>query len=187
MGVGATAAGATAAGLTGAAATSAVSAATMAGIATAGVGASVIGGGVMAVNAVQQGKDAKRMGERNAAISEQAALDKDRDARIIANAQRDRNKAIQARQRALYAKSGVNLGTGSPLLVQAQQAGELELAALEIERTASVQSSQLRQQAVLDRMAGRSAYRGGRLAAAGTILQTAGSAATSYARIKGIG
>lgn len=152
-----------------------------------GTTAAVAGAGITSVSQYQQGKAEQRLNNFNAAVNDQTAKDKERDGRIIANAQRDRNAKIQSRQRALYAKGGVLAETGSPLMLQAQQAGELELAALEIERTANVQSAQLRTQAVIDRMAGKSARRAGNLGAAGTILQGAGNAAMSYAYGKSSG
>lgn len=150
-------------------------------MAIAALTTTAIGGTVSAVNTYQQGKAQNALNQRNAQIADQAALDRERDSRILANAQRDRNRKLMSRQRALLAKSGVIADTGSPLALQAQQAGELEMAALDAERTGNVEASQLRQQAVLDRMAGRAAKRAGTLGAAGTILSTAGSVGFNYA------
>lgn len=150
-------------------------------LAIAAITASVVGTGVSAYGQYQQGKAQKALNDRNAAVSDQAALDRERDSRIIANAQRDRNRRLLAKQRAMLAKSGVIADTGSPLALQAQQSGELELAALDAERSGKVEGAQLREQAVLDRMAGRAARRAGNLGAASTILSGAGQAGFSYA------
>lgn len=148
---------------------------------------SAIGGTVSAVNTYQQGKAQKAINDRNAQVADQAALDKERDSRIIANAQRDKSRRLMAKQRAILGKSGVLADTGSPLALQAQQAGELELAALDAERSGNVEATQLRQQAVLDRMAGKAARRAGNLGAAGTVLSTAGNVGFNYAYGKSSG
>lgn len=143
-----------------------------------------VGAGVSAYGSIQQGKAQKAINDQNAAVNDQAALDRARDGRILANSQRDKNRSIQAKMRALYAKGGVSTSVGSPLVVQVQQAGELELGALEAEQTANAQASQLRQQAVLDRMAGKAARRAGNFNAAGTILSGAGAAVKGFADYK---
>lgn len=150
-------------------------------LAVVAITASAVGAGVSAYGQYQQGKAQKALNDRNAAVSDQAALDRERDSRIIANAQRDRNRRLLAKQRAMLAKSGVIADTGSPLALQAQQSGELELAALDAERSGKVEGAQLREQAVLDRMAGRAARRAGNLGAVATILSGAGDAGSKFA------
>ncbi len=150
--------------------------------------ASAIGGGVSAYNSIQQGKAQKALNDFNANVNEQAALDKSRDARILANAQRAKGERLKARQRVLLAKSGVAMDTGSPLMLQAQQAGELELAALDVERSGNVEAARLRNEAIVDRMAGKAARRAGNLNATATILSTAGNLGmnAAYGRASGI-
>lgn len=161
---------------------------TTTGLLIAGLVASAVGGGVAAYSSYQQGKAQQRLNNYNAAVNDQAALDRERDARVAANAQRAQAQRLMARQRALWAKAGVVGSAGTPLLVQAEQAGQLELGALETERTGNVQAGQLRQQAVIDRMAGKAARTAGNLNAAATILQTAGSVSSSaaYGKHQGI-
>jgi hypothetical protein len=148
--------------------------------------ASAAGAGVSAYSSIQQGKAQQRLNEYNAQVAEQAASDKARDGRIMANAQREQNRRLQARQRALYAKAGVVDTTGSPLLVQLEQAGQLEMAALQTEATSSTEAARLRQQAILDRMSGKAARQAGNLNAGATILQGLGNAASSYGQYKSI-
>ena len=52
------------------------------------IGASVAGAGVSAYSSYQSGKANQRINEYNARVAEQAALDKERDGKIIANATR---------------------------------------------------------------------------------------------------
>lgn len=144
-------------------------------------GATAVGAGVAAYSSYQSGQATKRLMNYNAALADQDAKVRERDGRILANAQRQQNLRLMARQRALYGKAGVNM-TGSPLLVQAEQAGQLEMAALEVERQGSIEAGRARQQAVLDRMQGKAAARAGTLNAAGTILQGTGQVAGYYAQ-----
>jgi hypothetical protein len=148
-----------------------------------------VGAGVSAYSSYQQGKAAQKLNNYNASVADQAAADKARDGRILANNQRQQNQKLLSRQRALRAKSGVVGNTGTPLLVAADQAAQLEMGALETEITANSEASRLRQQAVADRMAGKSARRAGNLGAAATILQGAGSIASmgaNYGMYKGV-
>lgn len=152
--------------------------------------ATAVGTGVTAYNQYQMGKAQQALNNYNANVSDQAARDAQRDSRIKANVQRAQAEKIKARQRALYAKAGVVGGAGTPLLVQVAQAGELEMAALEIETQGNTEASRLRTQAVLDRMAGKSARRAGNLGAVGTVLQGAGQMASigmNYNMYKGVG
>ena len=144
-------------------------------------GAAVAGAGVSAYSSYQSGQATKRLMNYNAELANQDAMVRERDGRILANAQRLQNQRLLARQRALYAKGGVDM-TGTPLLVQAEQAGQLEMAALEVERQGSIEAGRFRQQAVLDRMQGKAAARAGSLNAVGTILQGSGQAAGYYAQ-----
>ncbi len=141
-----------------------------------GTAASLAASVVSAYSSYQTGKATQRINEYNAQLSDQQAADASRDGRILANSQRAANAKLQARQRALYSKSGVVSATGSPLLVMSEQAGELEMGALEVQRTANAEAGRLKSQAVLDRMAGKAARRAGNLNAAATILSGAGDA-----------
>lgn len=162
---------------------------TTTGLLIAGLATSVVGTGVAAYSAYQQGKAQQGLANYNAAVNEQAALDTQRDGRIAAQQTRAQNRKQLARTRALYAKAGVVVGTGTPLLVQVEQAGELEMRALEVQQQSNAQAAQLRQQAAFDRVGGSVAKRAGTLNTAATILQGASSAAaagTNYRLYKGI-
>jgi len=151
----------------------------------ASLAATAVGAGISAYSSYQAGKAQQSLNNYNAAVNDQAALDASRDARIKANAQRAQAEAIKGRQRALYAKAGVVSATGTPLLVQVAQAGELEMAALEQEQAGNSEAARLRQQAVLDRMSGKIARKAGGLNATATILQGVGSMAQTGLAYKG--
>jgi hypothetical protein len=151
------------------------------------IAATVAGAGVSAYSSYEAGKSQEALGKYNQAVMNNEALARQADARAAANAQRAQNEALKAKQRALYAKAGV-VTAGTPLLVQAEQAATLEMAALDIERTGNVEAGRMRAQGDLDRMQGKIARRGANMQAVGTILQGAGSAASmgSSFRYQGI-
>lgn len=142
-----------------------------------------VGTGVSAYGQYQQGKSQEKLANYNAQVQEANAANKARDGRAMANAQRRKNEQLKARQRTLSAKSGVT-GAGSPLAVAAQQAGEMEMQALDIERNAANAALADRQQATLDRAGGKAAKRGALWAAGGTILSGVGSSVSSFSSMK---
>jgi hypothetical protein len=146
---------------------------------------SAIGAGASAYSQYETGKATQRLNEYNAQIADQNAQVAARDANIQANQIRDRNRRIEASQRAAFAASGVVGETGSPLMVQVKQAAYLEMGALETERQGNIEAGKQRQQAVIDRMSGKIAAQSGAMNAGATLLQGAGNAAGAYAKIKG--
>lgn len=150
-------------------------------LAVVAIGASLVGGGISAYSQYQAGKSQEALNNYNASLESQNANTASRDAAIQANQTRLQNQRIQAKQRAAFASSGVIGETGSPLLVQTEQAGYLEMGALEIERQGNIRAAQYSQQAVLDRMAGKAARTAGNLNATATILGSIGKASGQYA------
>lgn len=90
-------------------------------------------------------------GDYNARVDEQNAGAALVDSATMANIQRLNNAHILANQRAKFGASGVVGGTGSPLIVQAAQAGYAEMAALQTERAGAVKSQAFLQQAMTER------------------------------------
>lgn len=146
------------------------------GLETIALMAVIAGAGVSAYSSYQQGKAEDRLHKFNANQREVEAMTSERDGRVMANSQRAQSAALLSKQRAMYAKSGVVL-EGTPLLVQADTASNLEMEALEIERTANIDAHRNRMGAVQDRMQGKAARRAGNLGAVAGILQGAGQAA----------
>ena len=135
-----------------------------------------------AYQANEQGKAQNRLAQYNADIATQEAAAAERDAAIAAADKRRDNAALLSRQRALYAKAGVVGTTGSPLMVAAETAGELERSASAIDTAGANQARALRQQSVLERFSGASARRAGRLNAIGHGIQGISNAASAYAK-----
>ena len=139
------------------------------------------GTAVTVIGQQQQAKAQSAMSNYNARLREQEAADAQRDARIRANQQREANRRFLATVRSRGGASGVLQDTGSPLEVLADNAQQLEMGALETERTGNIQAGQLRTQAVFDRMQGKSIRRGANYASAGAILGGASQMAGAYA------
>lgn len=141
-------------------------------------------GGYSAYTSYQNGKSQQALNNYNAMLEEQNAATQARDAAIQANQTRRQNQRVLASQRAAMAANGVVGDTGSPLLEQANQAGYLEMGALEVERQGNIASAQSRQQAVLDRARGSLAARAGEMEAVGTVLATGSKATSQYKGIR---
>lgn len=153
------------------------------------LGAIIAGGVLQTVSAVQQGRAAREQGEAQAAIAERNALLAERQAeaeRVAAAEEAKRHteagEELLARQRALFAKGGVEL-RGTPLSVVVKTAEDLEADRLTILREGAISAAQRKGQADILRLQGEAAKRRGRaagrastLAATGTILSTVGQA-----------
>jgi len=121
-------------------------------------------------------------GQAAAAKKEKQALDEkallvQREADQKEAAHRKRLKNLMSTQRALYAKAGVDVESGSPLVVLAETAEEGEEEATAIRR-GGIETS--RQQQFM----GRQVYKAGRTAAAGTFLSGLGRAGSSAYALK---
>ena len=92
-----------------------------------------------------------RAADYNARVNEQNAGVALEDSAVLANLQRTNNAHVLAAQRAKIGASGVVAGTGSPLLLEAAQAGYAEMAALQTERAGQVRSQAFSQEALTQR------------------------------------
>lgn len=161
--------------------------ATSTAIAYAALAATAVGAGVQAYGQYQQGKTARKVGEFNAKVAENQAIQADMDARENMRRKRAENKRALSMQRARFAKSGVAIGTGTPLEVQAETAGLLEMEALEIGRQGEIRKNTLLSQGKLERAAGRSAYSAGLISGGATLLSGAGQTAYMGSNFKQAG
>lgn len=109
--------------------------------------AAVAGAAVSAYGAVKQGQYAKASSEYNAQIAQRDALAAQQKAEYDAETSERKFKSLIGRQRALYAKAGVDITTGSPLLMMSLQAEEAER-----DRQAILYSGKTAAQSDIDRM-----------------------------------
>jgi hypothetical protein len=152
-------------------------------IALAGLAVSAIGAGVAAVGQIEQGKAADKAGKYNAQVAENNALAAQQQAEFDAGRLRKRQLILLGKQRANFAKSGVEL-SGSATDVMYDCALEGELDRLAVFYTGNVTAGNQRARAGLERMEGSNAKATGYLNAGGTILTGAGRTASGYNRIQ---
>lgn len=162
------------------------------------VGATVAAGGYQAYQQHQAGKAARRQGDYEGQIldlnaANADALAKDAVARGTEDERRFRTgvKGLIGSQRAALAASGVDIGDGSALDVQADAAYLGELDAQQIRMNArrealgyETQGANLRQQAELARRGGRNQQQAANQAAVGTLLTTGVSAYGAYGQYR---
>ena len=144
-------------------------------LAIAGLAATAIGTGLSVYGQFQRGQAAASAAEANAKMAEQQAATLDQENRENLRRQRIENQRLLSRQRAGYAAAGVQIGTGSPLEVQAETAGILELDLLDQNRASQVQQNNLFNQARFDRASGANYRSAGTLGAAGSLFGGLGS------------
>lgn len=132
---------------------------------------------------IYQGQQQRRAtninADRAAEIEEQQAKAIEEKTRQEEALHRASGERLLSTQRALYGKSGVEF-TGTPLLVMADTARQIELDARAIKYGGSIQAAQARNAATLSRTQGSSAAKNAQTAsyfsAGTTLLQGAGQA-----------
>ncbi|MCK5642973.1 MAG: hypothetical protein KAJ19_19350, partial [Gammaproteobacteria bacterium] len=122
-----------------------------------------------AASALSQASAQKRLASRNAAISEQNAIQVKNEAAFEESVKRSETQRLKASQRALQGASGGGVDTGSSLLVLEEQAVAGELDALTIRYKGEVGATRARNQAGTDRFEGQIAKQTG-IFKAGTSL-----------------
>ena len=151
------------------------------------IAASAVGSGISAYSAISAGQAQNRLSQYNARLADEQANLIAKQGSDRAMAQMTQNEQILSRQRAAYAANGVVTDTGSPLLVEAKQAGYMQMAVLQDQAGAQIESQRYDQQAQLDRAQGSISSEAGFLNAGATILQGAGKAGSMFAQDKKLG
>ncbi len=130
----------------------------------------MIAAGVTAAGAVSQAQDVKQQTKFQSRVQEQQADQERLIASLAEGDFRKRQSALFAEARAGFGKSGVEMGSGSPLLASEDFAAETELQAGRIRAGGEMQATRLEQQAELTRRAGRTAQRQGYYRAGSSLL-----------------
>ena len=146
---------------------------------------SFIGSLISAKGSRDQGIAQSTAYKYNAAINEQNAIAARTKADYEEKETRQKAQKLMSTQRALYAKAGVDLSSGSPLLVLADTAAEAEEDALAVRWGGDVAVAEQKNQATLNRFYAKTAKKAGNTAMWGGIAQVAGGAASSYYGAKG--
>ena len=145
-----------------------------------------VGGGISAYGQIQSAKVESAAYKYNASINEADAVAARRKADYEEKESRKRLQALMGTQRTLYAKAGVDLSSGSPLLVLAETAAEGEEEAMNIRWGGDVAVAEEKNKATLNRFYARQTVKAGKRAAWSTALSSfsgsAGSAVSTYKR-----
>jgi hypothetical protein len=141
-----------------------------------------VGVGVSAYGQYQSGQAQEKAYKQQASIAEADATAEKTKAVYEERQARDRLKALIGTQRTLYAKAGVDLSSGSPLLVLADTAAKGEEDLQMIRYGGDVNVARQRNQATLARFYGSSASKAGTIGAIGSGLSGFSNAYTGYQR-----
>lgn len=136
------------------------------GLETALIASTVFG----AVSSVQQGMAANAAAKYNARVSENNARQAELSAKYDEDRHRDNVMRLMGSQRARYAAAGIDPNSDTALDVMADTAIQSELDALALRYGGKVQSSAYKDQANLDRAAGKNAMMAGYMGAGGSLL-----------------
>jgi hypothetical protein len=134
----------------------------------------------------QQKKTAKAIGAYNAQQSENDANAMELENRENIRRKRMDSVRLLAVQRSKYAKAGV-VAEGTPLEVQAETAGLLELDALEMNRQAQNKVARLRAEGRMQKAAGEAGAYAQNIQAGASLLSGVSAAAGGYANYKNTG
>lgn len=145
----------------------------MAGFSTiATVGSSLIG----AIGVIASGQAAKKQADFQATVMRQQAERERQEAAAQEEDFRREQSRLMARRRAVGGAAGVDIGSGSPLLVSEDFASEVELQAQRIRSGGALRATRLEQSARLEGMRGRSARTAGLARGGASLLHGLGEA-----------
>lgn len=139
-----------------------------------------------AVSQYQSGKAQEKAYKANARMADQEADAIDVSTNYKVQKERDRARALSARQRVLYAKAGVDLSTGSPLMVMAEDAGKMEEDIYMTQYGGDIEALKARNQGNMYRYYGKQAGQAAPLNAGATLVQGLGTAWSMGARQQGM-
>lgn len=139
------------------------------------VAAMLVGTGMSAYGQYQQGKEQRALYKQRAAVAEKEAKAVTKAAEHQEREKRKEGKRYIARQKVLFAKSGVMPKKGTPSLVMTETAKEFARDAAFIQEGGAVEVARLRSQAEIERGMGKSAYRAGLWGAGATAMTGLGT------------
>jgi hypothetical protein len=140
----------------------------------------LVGSAVSAFGSYRQGQQQKSVAEYNAAIARNEAEAARQKAAFDAETSREKYARLMGRQRALYSKSGVDITSGSPLLLLADQAYEAERDKQAILYSGEVSATKDLNQASMFEYAGENAESAANLTAGTSLVSGIANAGTNY-------
>jgi len=154
-------------------------------------GLMLAGAGVAAAGQIQagrvaeaEGKSAQNLANYNAAVMEQEAKAAEQKGRFEQQRQAKKAERIKSRLRASIAKTGAVVGVGTPLLVETEQAAELDLENLLIGYEARTMARRARSQAEIDRLSGKVAKRRGKAERLASYTQAGTTLLTGFSSVR---
>jgi hypothetical protein len=133
-----------------------------------------------AVGSIQQGNAQKKLANYNAGLLDQQAESTLAWSKYNADRQREKANRLNATAEAMFAGSGVEVTSGSPLAVLADNEAQAEMENLAILRMGITESNNLKAQAAGARFQGQIAMKSSRIQAGSSLLSAAGSAYGAY-------
>ena len=124
-----------------------------------------------AISSIQQGKEAQRAHDFQAAQAQADAQAEREYGQLRAEKVRKAGKAQQSEARAALAASGLEVGAGTPLLIEQTIGRNAEESAMQEILYGSRKGARLDQEAQAERAAGERARAGGYRGAAGSVLR----------------
>ena len=147
----------------------------------ASLAAQAAGTGIQMYSAKQQGEAAVTAAKYNNQILKQAARNKELESQEAIKRQRENNRSVLSSMRAQLANSGFISDMGTPLLLQGETAGRMELAIQDAARSAGIEASNLRTRGALTLWEGQQAKFASNLQATAIGIQGVGNMAqTAY-------
>jgi len=145
-----------------------------------GMATTAVGGITSAIAQSNQGAAVSNIAQANAAMYNARALQAVNESKARADIlSRDLGRKMGA-TRAAYGASGVDVNSGTPLAVQADQATEAELQRQLILYSGTVDAANFERMGELSLMQGESAQTASRIGAFSTLLTTAGQVGNAY-------
>lgn len=135
---------------------------------------------VSAAGAIQQGNNQKKLANYNASLLEGQAASTRAWAGYNADRQREKANRLNANAEAMFAGNGVEVTSGSPLVVLADNAAQAELDNIAIMRQGEGEAQFLQAQAAGARWQGKIAQSASRVQAGASLLSAAGNAYGAY-------
>lgn len=149
----------------------------------AGIGGAtqIIGGLISAAGQYQAGQIERRISEFNVRQLENEAYRLHQEGNENLSRRRKENLRILGSQKAAVAASGVSMSEGSPLEAIAENAGLLELDALDEQRAIEIEKQRLHTQTRLTSIQGKQASRAATVGAIATAVSSIGGGASQMA------
>ena len=136
----------------------------------------ILGAGVGALGQLGAGDAADDVAKYNAKILEQRAKLTEQAMQSETERMHKQARSLKATQEVGFAKSGAVVSSGTPLMVLAEQAGEMEKDVLQMRRNKMIEAQGFRSQAAMAKYEGAQAQKAARIGAVASLFSAGGKA-----------